>query len=151
MEIYRAGKEHTEQLKRLACDSEAHWGYDHKFMEIFGLKYNITEDFINANPVYVAADSQGMLGFWGIRPRGNQWELEYFYIDSSRLNSGYGRFLWEHMTAWCRENYIKELEFVTSPQATGFYEKMGAVSAGVRPSVIDGRPVPVLRYTVDCE
>lgn len=41
----------VEYLRSLAHESEAHWGYDMKFMDVFDCKYNITETFIMSNPV----------------------------------------------------------------------------------------------------
>lgn len=149
MELYRAEKHMTENLRRLAYESEAHWGYDNRFMETFDRRFNITEKFVCENPVYAASDSRGLLGFWGLSKREKQWELEYFYIDSRWLNTGLGRLMWEHLIRWCRENHVASLELVTSPQAAGFYQKMGARMEGEKPSVIDGRPVPFLTYSTD--
>lgn len=148
MEFYRAGKEDTGQLRRLAYESEAYWGYDAAFMEAFEKQYNITEDFVMTNPAYAAADSQGLLGFWGLAQRDSKWCLEYFYVNANRIKTGLGKSLWNHLTGWCKENQIGELEFVTSPQAVGFYEKMGAVAVGEKKSPIDGRPIPNLRCSM---
>ena len=42
----------------------------------------------------------------------------------------------------------REWHFVTSPQAVGFYRKMGAVRDGETRSPVDGRPVPHFVYDV---
>ena len=52
--------------------------------------------------------------------------------------------MWRHLTDWCRENDMSEISFVTSFQAVGFYEKMGACVNGETLSIIDGRVIPKL-------
>lgn len=132
----------TPSLRRLARGSEAVWGYDEVFMERFYREFNITERFIEENPVYVACSGKELVAFWGMRQDGGKWELEYFYIEAGRLGCGYGRQMWGHLTGWCKDRGIGCFHFVTSPQAIGFYEKMGAVRDGERESVIDGRAIP---------
>ena len=74
--------------------------------------------------------------------------MEYFYISEQHLGKGYGKQMWNHLTDWCRRRSIPEFHFVTSPQAIGFYEKMGAKLDGVSWSSIDGRPIPHFIYNV---
>ena len=144
MEFYRAGKEDTGQLRRLAYESEAYWGYDAAFMEAFEKQYNITEDFVMTNPAYAAADSQGLLGFWGLAQRDSKWCLEYFYVNANRIKTGLGKSLWNHLTGWCKENQIGELEFVTSPQAVGFYEHLRFRTYKRTDLDEEGNPYPLL-------
>lgn len=47
-----------------------------------------------------------------------------------------------------RKKEICRIHFVTSPQAVGFYRKMGAVRDGETRSPVDGRPVPHFVYDV---
>lgn len=154
MQCRRAGTEDTDTLRRLARESEAHWGYDETFMDTFDRMFNITGPFISEHPVFVFMEEeevlaqQHALAFWGMIPDRDRGELEFFYISLDCLNRGYGRRMWDHMTGWCRENGIRELSFVTSWEATGFYEKMGAVQDGEARSVIDGRPIPHFTYKV---
>lgn len=142
----RAEPEDTEALRRLARASEAHWGYDEAFMENFDAGFNVTEDFIRRNPVYAAGDCGCPAAFWGIRQDRDAWELEYFYVAEERLGRGLGKQMWEHMTGWCGKQEICRIHFVTSPQAVGFYRKMGAVRDGETRSPVDGRPVPHFVY-----
>jgi len=132
----------TDQLRALARDSEAHWGYSSDFMARFDLTFNITPSFILENPVYAAWDGHAPLAFWGLKQDENDWELEYFYVAEHTLGKGYGQQMWRHMTDWCRSHAVASFHFVTSPQAIGFYEKMGAVQDGATHSSLDGRPIP---------
>ena len=144
----RAEPEDTEALRRLARASEAHWGYDKAFMEHFDAGFNVTEDFIRRNPVYAAGERDCPAAFWGIRQDRDAWELEYFYVAEERLGRGLGKQMWEHMNGWCGKQEICRIHFVTSPQAVGFYRKMGAVQDGETRSPVDGRPVPHFVYDV---
>jgi len=137
-----ARPEHAQALRLLAHDSEAHWGFSEEFMEQFDRTFNITAGFIAENPVYAAFEGESPLAFWGLRQDGEGWELEYFYVAQESLGAGYGRQMWLHLTQWCARQGIAGFHFVTSPQAIGFYEKMGAGQDGVTRSALDGRPIP---------
>lgn len=143
-----AGPEDVAGLRSLANQSEAHWGYDRVFMEVFDRTFNITERFILENPVFVSRQGDDPEAFWGLKQDEDGWELEYFYVAEPALGKGLGRRMWDHLTDWCRENRVYEFCFVTSPQAVGFYEKMGAVQDGMVRSAIDGRPIPHFRSVV---
>lgn len=148
LEFVRAEPEDTRLLRRLARASEAHWGYGEAFMDNFDAEFNIAEEFIRCNPVFVAWDHGGPAAFWGIRRDGDEWELEYFYVAEEMLGRGLGKQMWRHMTGWCGKQGIGRIHFVTSPQAVGFYRKMGTVQDGERRSLVDGRPVPHFVYNV---
>lgn len=136
------------KLRILARDSEAHWGYNEEFMRIFDETYNITEDFIRNSPVYLLREDDSIVAFWGMVYEDYGWKLEYFYVSETSLMKGYGKIMWNHLVSWSREQNITEFEFVTSPQAIGFYEKMGAIHDCNVKSTIDGREIPHLRFYI---
>ncbi len=147
MQFHIAGANELPRLRSIAHHSEAHWGYSREFMEIFDRKFNIDTGFLRKNPVYSGKIQETTVGFWGMQEVDSCLpELEYFYISPEYLNQGLGKIMWEHMTAWCKGQGISAFTFVTSPQAVGFYEKMGAVVTGERFSSIDGRRIPLLEY-----
>lgn len=148
MEFQRAVTEDLHILRRVAYHSEAHWGYCDTFMDRFDRIFNITEDFIKSNPVYVGYVQKEIAGFWGLQCREEPYELEYFYIGQEYLNQGLGKLMWYDLTAWCRAHDIPGFHFVTSHQAVGFYEKMGALVIGKTLSAIDGRAIPLLCYEI---
>lgn len=149
MELRRAGRKDLGRLRKIAFQSEAHWGYDDEFMDVFEQTFNIKEDFLINNPVYVGIEQGEIVGFWGLHDSGEVCELEYFYIAAESLSHGFGKRMWKGLMEWCRENRVYAIEFVTSPQAVGFYQKMGAVMAGETQSVIDGRKIPRLQYYIE--
>lgn len=147
-EIIRPAKgEEWETLSRLALESEAHWGYSEEFLAVFAEKYGVTQGFLESHPAFLLERDGEVLGFYALAPQGTEAELEFFYISPRAMGQGAGRELFAHCAALCRSQGIGRLTLVTSPQAVGFYEKMGARAAGEVPSAIDGRQIP--RLVVD--
>lgn len=146
MNFRRAEIKDKEILRKIAHDSEAYWGYDGMFMRIFDEKFNVSDHFLLKYPVFIGEVGECILCFWGAVPGEDGCELEYFYVSAEKIGDGWGKVMWNHFKVWCLEQGIKNVSFVTSPQAVGFYEKMGAVLDGVRPSLIDGRPIPHFIY-----
>ena len=132
-------------LTAIAVRSEAHWGYDPAFMDVFREIYKITESFIAKNPVFLAEAGGEVLGFYALSGR----ELEYLYLEPARIGKGLGRLLWDHLTGHCRHLGIKEIHLVCGPQPRSFYLKMGAEEAGeVESLVTPGRKVSRLVYRI---
>ena len=145
---HEATPDDLSKLRILARKSEAHWGGTDAFLDEFDRSFNITEDLLRNNPVFTMKDPDGdIVAFWGMIPSANGLaELEYFYVEVNELGCGHGRTLWYHMTKWALNHQISRIHFVTSPEAVGFYERMGAVQIGEVPSTIDGRMIPELLY-----
>lgn len=149
--IKAAFESDADLLSELAYYSELYWGYDDEYMENFKLYYNVTAEFIKKNPVSVLKEDNRIIGFWGMQHATGLWELEYFYMTVGRIGKGHGRQLWGSLIEECKKNQIEKFEFVTSPQAVKFYEKMGAETIGRVKSVLkQGRMIPKLRYTLNC-
>jgi len=146
----RAARKHdVDELNRIACESEAYWGYDEKFMERFKEVYRITEDFICSNPTFILVEGSHVIGFYALIETHEGTELEYFYIDPRFIGKGYGKKMLERLIDYCREAGVKSFSLVTSPQAKGFYERMGAVVVGEVESLLrEGRRIPRLRYEI---
>ncbi|MGL5434059.1 MAG: GNAT family N-acetyltransferase [Lachnospiraceae bacterium] len=146
MEFRKADIQDTNELRTIARNSEAYWGYDELFMEKFDSDFNISKDFISEYSVYLATEDDNVICFWGIKNTQDNWELEYFYIARAWIGKGYGKKMWSHFTEWCREHQVSQVSWVTSPHAIGFYQNMGAVRGADVRSAIDGRPIP--RFTL---
>lgn len=135
-------------LRSFAVQSEAIWGSGEDFLCRFNDEYNVTEDFVRDNVVFILLEDGEIRGFWGAIPNGRQAELEYLYVAAAQIRKGYGKMLWDHMTGWCGANGINRVDLVTSQPAVGFYLKAGAVlDGGTRPPV-DGREIPRLHYDI---
>ncbi|WP_422487354.1 GNAT family N-acetyltransferase [Gudongella sp. DL1XJH-153] len=130
MNIRRANPKEHEILTDLAVTSESYWGYDKKFLSAFRSIYGLSEDYIMNHPTFVMEDDDEIIGFYNLIESDEEVTLEYFYIDPVNIRKGYGSQLWEHLVEFCKNRGILELQFVSSPEARKFYEKMGAVVVG---------------------
>lgn len=140
----------AQVLSELAYASEAYWGYDQVFMSAFRDKYGVKEEHIQRGSVRVLEDGNMMVGFFLIQVAGDFGDLDFFYIAPQFIGKGYGQVLWMDLMSFCKEREVHEIELVTSPQAVGFYEKMGAVVVGeVASQLRAGRLIPKLRAVVE--
>ncbi|MBI9012526.1 MAG: GNAT family N-acetyltransferase [Clostridiales bacterium] len=134
-------------LTELAIQSESYWGYDEVFLKEFAKQYNVTEDYIRDNPVYMLYTQDSIIGFYGMLLSGEEKSLEYLFVKPEYIGQGYGKILWNHMIKTCYEEGIKEFVIVTSPQAKEFYTRLGAKYIGeVESIIIKGRKIPKLIY-----
>lgn len=150
MEMTAAVEADLPELRSIAHDSEAYWGCGQDFMDKFDRVFNITGDFIVDNAVYTGRIGGKIVAFWGLKKMGLTAELEYFYVSRDCIGMGLGKCLWYSLITWCIGKQVKKLTFVTSEQAVGFYEKMGARRCGEAVSEIDGRLIPRLIYETEC-
>ncbi|HVI41887.1 MAG TPA: GNAT family N-acetyltransferase [Anaerovoracaceae bacterium] len=149
LQLKAATVENADLLSELAYCSEAYWGNDNEYMDQFRLYYNVTKEFIQENPVFVLEENHCTVGFWGLKQTEADWELEFFYIGEPYIGKGYGRRLWNSLIEECSKSGIKSFEFVTSPEAVHFYEKMGAKTiCNVESFIRQGRIIPRLKYNL---
>lgn len=137
-----------EDLTNLAAESEAHWGFDEEFMDLYRIIYCVTPEILSENTAYVLEEEGQLIGFYIVIQEGYLGEVEYFYIKPKYIGKGFGRILWNHMIEVCDFLGILELELITSPEAVDFYVKMGAVIVKHVPSQVDSRSIPMVRYKI---
>lgn len=147
--ICSAKKNDVDELNRIAYESEAYWGYDLEYMKRFEEMYRITENYILTNPTFVFLESNLIIGFYSLLVHDKSPELELFYVKPEYIGKGYGKKMWNHLVYYCKSMGIKFFYLVTSPQAKGFYEKMGAVMIDEVDSLLrEGRKIPRLKFEV---
>lgn len=144
----RAHTSESTLLSQLAYDSEAYWKYSEEFLDIFKKEYAVTEKYIEENIVYVLENTNGIIAYYSLVRHNNSTEMDFFYVSTQYIGKGFGRKLWNHLISQCRKEGITEFDFVTSPQAVNFYEKMGAAQVGEVRSSVDGRPIPKLLFII---
>lgn len=146
--IRNAKIKEAEELTKLAAESEAYWGYDEEFMEIYKIIYSVTPEIISENITYVLEEENEIRGFYVVIQEAYLGVIEYFYVKPQYMGKGYGKAMWSHMGEICESLGILEIELVTCPQAKDFYTKMGAVVVKEVTSQIDNRKIPKLRYKI---
>lgn len=148
--IRRAKVGDANILTNIAINSEAYWGYDEDYMESFKDTYRVSENYISNYPTFLIEDDKEVVGFYGILMNEGETELEYFFIDPRYIRKGYGKLLWQHVIETARSLNIKAFEIITSPEAIGFYTKLGALKIGEVESLVKvGRKIPRLIYKMD--
>ena len=143
--IVRAGTDADfARLREIAVDAKAHWGYDRAQVEEWGRSGGFEPERLRALEVYVAEADGEPVGWASLIPRGAVCWLEDLWIDPPWIGRGVGRLLFEGVAARARELGARRLEWEAEPNATGFYERMGATY--VRPSEVTewGRVLDVL-------
>ena len=133
-------------LTALALRAKAHWGYDADFMERAAAEIVIGPDDVERHEVWVLEAGSGqVVGFHRVI-LGEPAVLEDLWLEPAAIGQGRGRQLWDHAVATARAGGAAALELDADPNATGFYERMGAVRVGSTPSAIDAsRALPRMR------
>ncbi|MCJ7691722.1 MAG: GNAT family N-acetyltransferase [Clostridiaceae bacterium] len=150
LNIRSAKADEYKILTNIAIESESFWEYDSDHIEKFKAVYKVTEEFISSNSTFVIEKDGNIVGFYGFIIENNEPSLEYLYIKPQYINKGYGKLLWKHMVANCKNNNIREFSVVTSLQTREFYTKMGAVQVGEIESLVQkGNKIPLLTYTLE--
>jgi GNAT superfamily N-acetyltransferase len=148
--IRRAKVGETGILSQIAMNSEAYWGYDEEYMESFKDIYSVSENYISNYPTFILEDKEIIVGFYSFLMNSGETELEYFFIDPDYIGKGYGKLLWNHAVQSAKSLNIEDFEIVTSPEAIGFYIKMGAVKIGEVESLVKvGRKIPRLIFEIE--
>ena len=147
MIIRKALPNEAETLTQISVRSESYWQNDEAYMRQFEVLYKVTADFIRENPVFVLEDCDELLGFYAIVPK--ESSLEYLFIEPKYIGKGYGKQLWRHAVKTGKALKMKRFQIVTSPQAKGFYEKLGAKFTGETESLVrKGRIIPQFVYSL---
>jgi GNAT superfamily N-acetyltransferase len=125
--LIRAGTERdVPRLREIAVDAKAHWGYDRGQVEEWAQGGDFDPESLRAREVYVAEADGEPIGWASLIPRGEVGWLEDLWIDPSWIGRGVGRLLFEHVADRARSLGARRLEWEAEPNATGFYERMGA-------------------------
>ena len=112
-------------------------------------KYAIEKSHLLTNLSYTLYENGRMVGFFMIISTGNDYELEYFYIEQRQLGKGLGKILWKYVNDICIENKISTMRIVCGKYVTGFYLKMGAEKIGELESKVNpGVKIDLLHYRI---
>lgn len=125
MKMRKANANEATVLSDLAYASEAYWGEDESYMRQFSEQYNVTEQMIREDHVYVMETDDEIVGFFAILKRAVP-ELELFYIKRKYIGKGYGKVLWSNVISVCKAHGISKIELVGSDDVVDFYIKLGA-------------------------
>ncbi|MEI7032223.1 GNAT family N-acetyltransferase [Streptomyces pratensis] len=143
--IRRAVAGDAGRLTRLVRTSRAYEGPYAPMVQ----GYRVGPDYIEAHPVFVAADrgTGQILGFYALLL--NPPELDLLFVADTAQGLGIGRLLVGHLREEARSAGLTGVRIVSHPPAEGFYRSVGAEPVGtVRadpPAVMWDRPELLLR------
>lgn len=135
-------------LSALALRSKAHWGYSAELLSLWSGELEISPDFIQQNPVFVAEISGRVLGWTAMAVHGEIAELEHMWIEPDQMRKGIGSALFAHVRQKARSRGVKRFRVVSDPHAVAFYEKLGGTHVGEIASRPQGRKLPVLEIPI---
>ncbi len=138
----------ADLLTELALRSKAVWGYSAEFMESCRPLLTVTASYIEQYPVFVAvADRVG--GFYSLKPRADQVELDFLFVEPEAIRSGIGAQLIAHARVQAAQLGYERLLIESDPGAEGFYIRAGARRVGVVASTVEaGRLLPLLEISL---
>ena len=130
MKLKKADEIELDEINLLIVESEIVITNGAVNLDAFIEKYTIDKSCLLTNLSYVLYENDRMIGFFMLIGKGYEYELEYFYIEHSRLGKGLGKILWNYLNDICIENNIPNVSIVCGKYVTGFYLKMGAEKIG---------------------
>jgi GNAT superfamily N-acetyltransferase len=137
----------ARQLTELCLRSKRHWGYDEAFMRLAATTLVVTEGAIAMRSVLVAVADGKPAGVAALGQSGEDLELQLLFVDPSAIGLGVGRALFAAASRRLAEAGARRLLILSDPNATGFYQRMGAILIGDAPSdAIPGRLLPLLEF-----
>src|SRR5882724_8353009 len=147
--IRRASTEESDTLTQIAHDAKRHWGYPEHWIKHWESDLTITAEFISNNQVYVADQAGEIQGFYALSVDHNQAELEHMWVAPAYIGTGVGKELFLHSMETATSMNIREVQISSDPNASGFYERMGARKVGEVDSEIDGQPRKLPRMRIE--
>jgi GNAT superfamily N-acetyltransferase len=141
--IRRAVPGEAPVLREIAIASKRYWGYADDWMVRWAELLAIPPEYVERNEVYVAELDGRAIGLAALIPRGEECELDHLWLLPEHIGKGLGRRLFEHARDRATQLGAARLTLEAEPQATGFYERMGARTIRDNVSAM-GRLVPIM-------
>ena len=147
MRIRPAQAAHAERLRAIAQAAKGHWGYDRGLVERWASTYDFPRQ-LREQEVLVA-ERDGEVAAWAAvtPPVDGVAVLEDLWVEPARIGEGIGSLLFSAICARAAELGAQRLEWQSEPNATGFYERLGA--RHLRDEISEwGRTLPVMGIPV---
>lgn len=149
----------SEALTAISFAAKAHWGYPPEYFAVWRDELTITPGYIEKNLVRVAECDGRIIGYFAVSEADagfradplsvdkGYW-LDHIFILPAYIGRGVGSQLIAVLRECCRAQGIGKLAIFADPNASGFYDKLGARRLGEAPSNIAGRTVPLYELTI---
>lgn len=148
IEIRSAEAVEALELTGIAFAAKRHWGYPEAWINLWADELSIDGDYIEENWVFLATDGNRILGWCAVSEEGEEYWLDYCWVLPEAAGRGIGRALIRQAFRLAAELSSLTLKVIADPNAEGFYRKLGFRPIGIRPSVPNGRKLPILEADV---
>jgi GNAT superfamily N-acetyltransferase len=140
-----ARPDEAAMLSDLALRAKAHWDYSAEFIEACRDELTVDPADIEAGRVVVAEQLGVVVGFSAVTGAPPVAEVDMLFVEPECIGTGVGAVLFGALRSTAVAVGFTRLRIESDPNATGFYERQGAVRVGDAPSVsIPGRTLPLL-------
>ncbi len=147
MKIRKARIEERDQINAMIMRSKAHWGYDDAFMAACRDELSLSAERLLSDDLRVLANDNAVAGTVELVMDGQEAHLYKLFVDPDVIGSGAGRILYEWALARAKSFNATAMLIDADPDASEFYEYMGAKTIGKTPSgSIPGRFLPLMRH-----
>ena len=146
--IRRANTNDSPTLTSIAHEAKRYWGYPEHWIKHWRDELTISDDFVDANEVYVSASDDEVRGFYALVVRDNKAELEHLWVAPKHIGTGVGKELFLHAMQRASARDVSEVQINSDPNAEGFYQKMGAYRIGEVRADMDDKPRTLPRMAV---
>lgn len=149
--IRPASSDEALALTQIALDAKRYWGYPEHWIKHWESDLTITPEFIADNQVFVFEADGEVRGFYALCINDHDAELEHLWVTPQFIGTGIGKELFLDAMDRAGTLSVNEVQITADPNATGFYEKMGAKKIGEASSTIDGQPRSLPRMKVNLD
>jgi predicted N-acetyltransferase YhbS len=151
MQIRCAQPEDAKALSEIAFAAKRHWGYPERWIEAWRDVLTIAPEFILEHETHIACDAEETLGFYALVRKPEGLKLEHLWVHPRAMGRGIGRSLFAHAVGKMKALGMRAMEIESDPNASGFYQRMGARHVGVKVTEWEGQPreLPLFVYDLD--
>ncbi|MGA8165014.1 MAG: GNAT family N-acetyltransferase [Waddliaceae bacterium] len=120
--------------------------------EVARMVFDIPDSTFNTGFVEVLKLDQEIVGFFSLAIHENEkqeriYKLEHLFVKAGLQGKGYGTRLFQRVVEIAGRERWKRLEWISDPDATGFYLKMGATIIDYCENLLNpGVDVPIFEY-----
>jgi GNAT superfamily N-acetyltransferase len=113
-------------LTEIAIAAKRYWNYPENWIQVWLPVLTVTPEYIAECETWLAVDKEAPIAFYSLKRDGiGEW-LDNLWVSPDYIGKGVGKLLFHHAVDACRARGIKSLFIEADPNATGFYQKMGA-------------------------
>jgi predicted N-acetyltransferase YhbS len=151
--IRAAAPSDAEDATRLAHLAKGSWGYPAEWMSAWEAELRVSEAYLEENRAWCAEVEGSVAGVCSLERLDAAWEIGFLWVDPVRQGCGIGQRLTEVALEEARRvNPRWPIRVLSDPNATSFYERMGAARVGAQRAPMPGalsRELPILCWSGD--